>query len=1338
MALIKQGKNPGFPVIPVILPGFEGRPSGFLELLTWIDFRCGTRLVTQPERLQSLLAACRNSGPGSVVSRSTTCPYMGLEPFREKDAVFYYGRDGLIAEIVSQVQSNGFVTVVGRSGSGKSSLIFAGLFPALRRQRSTTVWDIVWLRPGAWPLHALAEALSSPPTNAGPAARDAFIEDEVKALRDGDVERLTRIIDRRLDTAVEKPDRLLIYVDQWEELYTMAPAAGDQAASARHATDLEKFISLLVGISGRLRSRCKVVITIRADFYEQLIRHSLTNTLLPQQQVNIGPLQQDDLRSAILKPASIAGLSFKPSELVQEILDDVGADEGMLPLLQYALKETWARREGNDLTAEGYTAAGGVRGAIQSTADRTYASLGPEEKRLTRRLFLGLVRPGEGRDDTRARLAIPDDPQMREIIKKFSDRRTRLLITGAEEVGVAIDAEAGHAIHKQRATVEVAHEALIRNWSTLREWLDLNRDRLRARSAILQSKTDWEAAGQDDRALLPVGFQLDRARALFNDPGDVPLEDIREYIDRSIEHEDRRIAEDLADELEKQRRIAEAERRARDASEIATQEARSSTEVELKARRAADKAANALRRWLIISIVAGVAAATAMVFAVEQKGTAIHNLQAAFLTNAEESLVEQRPTAANLLALSGITKELPFGLTNLGGLADASVSSDQTVRLKSIAALTQSAATEPQRVWGGTMIATAAAISSDRSLVAIGDASGVVHVEATAGSKGYQLKGHGNSRILSLSFAGPSRLVSSTVTEIIVWDLKSRQSRVVCNAGTIAEAAVDSDGNGLTWATKDGRVFFRSLSSDASQPISVEDSHSATAVSISSNGRWIASAGDGGDVVVRGTPNLADATLIKTAHNDIISIALDPEGKRVAIASLSGPVEVWRVTKEAQRPIIISILEDKRWKVRFSANGKWLGVASWRGTVSLWDPTNLAYAGTIDGNDHRVNDLAFSNGSDLVTASESGVARLWKLADIQPVFREVESREAGENILGAYNAEGSLFASAGKDGIARVYSVLPNGQLSFSCQTGAPTDRLIGMSQLSDKKMLATIQLAERNPGTYDVIRFWKSSDCQPASEYRDPDRTQAEGLSYDPQHSVLAWGDAQGRIALMSLAHAGDRIWMPAKPEEAVHTKSIADLAFSPDGKWLASAGNDGILAIWNAVEQRLDHKKQGPTARLNTVQFSPDGQLVAAGGDDKSIFVWETGTSTPAKLLAFPGGTNRLAFSPDGTMLGAGSDNRRVAVWSTQTSSRIFQLNKLVGVRSVFGFNPRTNDLAFDGENGLVRVIPGASLRALLGQIEANTGMESTEISFDARHEMTLVNPDSDTIKATRSSCF
>ena len=326
-----------------------------------------------------------------------------------------------------------------------------------------------------------------------------------------------------LDRAEGKPDRLLLYVDQWEELYAQARSSSDKERAAQHAADVNRFIDLL--LTAARTAPIAVVGTVRADFYDPLIAHQDIRSLLPTRQVTLGAMPRSELERTIVEPARKVGLAFDPPGLVQRILDEAGEDEGMLPLLQYALKETWALRKGDTMTGDSYARSGGVREAIRITAERTFEALSAEDQQAARQLFLRLVTPGEGQEDTRARAAMPEEPMQRKIVEQFVGPRTRLLVTGSDDL-------------TKRPTIEVAHEALIRTWPRLRVWIDANREKLRARAAVLQAKADWEQSGRRDDMLLPAGLQLERARTLLADPGDISIDDIKEFISQSWAREE--------------------------------------------------------------------------------------------------------------------------------------------------------------------------------------------------------------------------------------------------------------------------------------------------------------------------------------------------------------------------------------------------------------------------------------------------------------------------------------------------------------------------------------------------------------------------------------------------------------------------------------------------------------------------------------------------------------------------------------------------------------------------------------------------------------------------------
>jgi tetratricopeptide (TPR) repeat protein/energy-coupling factor transporter ATP-binding protein EcfA2 len=558
LAFYRQTREPDFRIIPVLLPGTIDPPAGFLQLLTWIDFSGVSKVAEAPDQIARLLEAIQGASRRGDSGQKDLCPYRGLDAFREEDSLFYFARGNAddkstpLGELVEKARGNSFVMVVGRSGSGKSSLVFAGLLPELRRDLDL-FWHVLSFRPGADPLRTLAEAFNVRGENEGMASYASKITEETTRLREGDLKLLGHVIREYLEQIEGKPDRLLLYVDQWEELYAQAAAAGSDERVTQQRRDVDRFIDLL--LNATQSAPVTVVATVRADFYDSLVRHPQLRSVLPAQQVNLTAIPREQLRLSITEPAKMVGLTFDPSSLVDRILDEAGEDEGMLPLLQYALKETWACRSGNIMTADSYERSGGVQRAIRTTAERNFERLSSEDQIAARQLFLRLVTPGEGQEDTRARAAMPTASDLQKIVQNFAGPKTRLLVTGRDRAGPA--------------TVEVAHEALIRTWPRLREWVDANREMLRARAAVLQAQADWEQNSRRDDLLLPTGFQLERARALLDNPGDITIDDIQDYISQSLAREKARIEKEKEEELEDARQAVAKDRAACEAAEQA-------------------------------------------------------------------------------------------------------------------------------------------------------------------------------------------------------------------------------------------------------------------------------------------------------------------------------------------------------------------------------------------------------------------------------------------------------------------------------------------------------------------------------------------------------------------------------------------------------------------------------------------------------------------------------------------------------------------------------------------------------------------------------------------------
>ncbi len=541
LALTRQTADPGFPVIPVILPGTPDWrvPRGFLGLQTWISFATAADPLAEPTGLQRLLAAIRRTPAEDDAIRGTICPYKGLGFFEEADNAVFFGRDAEADSLLGTVTTQQVAALIGRSGSGKSSLVRAGLLPRLRCRPGAGVWDSLVIRPGEEPLVALADVLSPTRPAEDPLDRRRRLRAQADLLRADTPDILAGTLRDRLGAARLRVDRLLIVVDQAEELFTPPWRLTDADAIRQFHTDGEIFIRLL--LEAAAQGPASVVLTIRSDFFDPLM-HSPFAPVLKDTLVQLGRIT--DLRPSIERPAALVGLRFAPG-LVGRIMEEVGPEESNLPLLQHALERTWQRRAGPLLSNDAYVAAGGVAQAINQAARDCYESLSPGERDAARRLFLRLVRPGDGTAPVRIRATVPEDAEERHVMEAFAHPARRLLFVG-EQAGLPV--------------VEVAHEALVRGWDTLREWVEDNRDRLRVRDAV----DDWRTAAASGE-LIPYGSTLLlRARDLLADPGDVRLDSAtRAYIERSAD------AADAETEARRLQAAAEQERQLRDAEAVA-------------------------------------------------------------------------------------------------------------------------------------------------------------------------------------------------------------------------------------------------------------------------------------------------------------------------------------------------------------------------------------------------------------------------------------------------------------------------------------------------------------------------------------------------------------------------------------------------------------------------------------------------------------------------------------------------------------------------------------------------------------------------------------------------
>ncbi len=538
--------------------------------------------------------------PGAIVAN----PYKGLRAFEEGDAVDFFGREELVEELVKRVKQTRFLAVVGPSGSGKSSVVRAGLIPALRRGAiaGSEGWHIADMFPGAHPLDGLESALLR-------AAPDppATLMDQLESDEHG----LHRAVLRLLPS---DQSELVLVIDQFEEVFTLVE---DEAVRTH-------FLGSLEAAANEPHSRLRVVVTLRADFYDRPLLYRGFADLFKSRVEAVVPLSAEELERAISGPAKRVDVSLEPG-LVAAMLADVAEEPGALPLMEYALTELFERRDGRTLFLEAYRQIGGVSGALGRKAEELYAELDDDGKEAARQLFLRLVALGEGTEDTRRRVPRAEVASL--------DVDQQAMATVLDTFGASRQLSFDRDARTGEPTIELAHEAILSAWPRLHRWIDAAREDLRTERRVAAAAREWTESERDASFLLS-GSRLDQAEVWRASSGIAVTPEEREYLDASLAERDRLTAEE---------------------------EARSAHERDLERR-----SVRRLRAVVAILAVAAVIAGALTVFALGQSSRAAseeRNATARELAAASVANLEVDPERSILLALEAIeTTREPDGI----------------------------------------------------------------------------------------------------------------------------------------------------------------------------------------------------------------------------------------------------------------------------------------------------------------------------------------------------------------------------------------------------------------------------------------------------------------------------------------------------------------------------------------------------------------------------------------------------------------------------------------------------------------------------------------------------
>ncbi len=1179
-----------------------------------------------------------------------SCPYKGLAAFQASDAAYFYGRERLVGELAARMVGMGLLGVVGPSGSGKSSVVMAGLLPSLAAGLlpGSERWGHAVLRPGEHPMEGLETTLAS----------------------------------------CDRGERLVLVLDQFEEVFTATVEEAERAA----------FIDRLVRLAGQ-PERSVVVTTIRGDYTDHLTPYPEFAELVASNLVLIGPMAPEELRRAIELPARRVGLRVE-SSLVDALVEEVADEPGALPLLSTALVELWLAREDGWLRMHTYERTGGVRGAVARLAETSFGQLGGEQREAARAVLLRLVGEGEGEAGVRRRVARGEfDPTtaVQVVLERFTRDRLFTVTDG---------------------TVEVAHEALIREWPRLRNWIEEDRAGLLLRRRITEAAQEWERVDRDE-SLLFRGLRLAEAEEWGSRHAKElnPLE--RQFV-----------AESKAAAGREAERLRKTNRRLRG----------------LLAGVAA---------FLVVALVAGS-------LALVQRGRA----------ERQRKQAQSRELAASAISELPVDPELSLLLSR--------EAAREAPTAEAVNALRQSLIESQVRVGfrGHTGPINAAKFSPDAKLVVTASEDKTARVwDAATGKTVAVLRGH-TGPVETAEFSPDGKLVVTASDDgtARVWEAATgRKLAVLAHprkphgfpATGVRTAQFSSDGKLVLTAFDDGARIWNWTTAQVATFMPSELGSLRTA-RYSPDGKLVATAGPELLIWNAGTGKLvARGERRQDKETSYFGVEFSEDSRRVVTTGESG-TQLFSVKTGK----ILAVLSSFGFSAEFSPNGNLVVTAPSEdgNTATVWDVRTRRSQAVLRGHTATPSWAKFSpDGKLVVTASDDGTARVWVASTGQSLA--VLRGHIGALSSVEFSPDGKSVLTAGIDGTARRWQTTAGTtKVVFSGQLGtwpwpsvqfSPDGRLVLVAPGSDpttatvwdastgrpvgvlKGHAAPVQSAEFSSdgklvltAAGDGARVWDAATGRPVAVIH------VELSSVGPFPAVARFSPDSKRILIVGTGAAevwevegGRRVWRfpqrQQQPEELA-LEAVFVARFSPDGRYVATGGVDSTPRVWEAATGKSVAVlgKKGPevsdvqftrdgrylvtgtgfganvwdltmkrsiasvgesvaTAAGTVFKLTPDGEFMVTAGSGGAPRVWETTTGKQVAVLGGEAGEVRSAeFSPNGKFVVTASADGAARVWDSRTGQLIDVFSGHFGPVTSAAFSPNGRLVVTASEDGAARI--------------------------------------------------